>query len=229
MIYIIMFFVLFFGIPSLIVFIISTIKGESTTAKVSKERKIQKSIKNKAETKEDLSDEEKQYIAVKTKNIIIFNDLNMKNQLAQRSNDIRDFSTEDIYNKLKKIVWFYCSIDSYDYYVVYGKRANLRLDTDDLIILHHLLNLFIFEKGIDVTKYLSIENFMRDVGRAFNWASSNKDSWLFKRKPTQLEEKTFHEFNNAMFGYEQKVVEGDCLEEYVKMKNAFYEFFDAIE
>ena len=92
MIYIIMFFVLFFGIPYLIVFIISTIKGESTTAKVSKERKIQKSIKNKAETKEALSDEEKQYIAVKTKNIIIFNDLNMKNQLAQKSNDIRDFS-----------------------------------------------------------------------------------------------------------------------------------------
>ena len=86
----------------------------------------------------------------------------MKNQLAQRSNDIRDFSTEDIYNKLKKIVWFYCSIDSYDYYVVYGKRANLRLDTDDLIILHHLLLMYKNMQSYYLIKQMHMIQFVLD-------------------------------------------------------------------
>lgn len=144
------------------------------------------------------------------------------------------FGSQDqrlITDKLSKIMWFSTTTEWFNYGIVKGSKAHTSLDTEDIMILFYLFNYIAKKKELDVDWLQYPDIFAQNVKWAIGWAGEQKESLIFKYRPSEETKDAYKEFNNARWQYKMNLHYGDngnTDKEYAAMIKKFEDLFELL-
>ena len=127
-------------------------------------------------------------------------------------------------DKLNKIVWFYSTHDTFDYFVTRGTTQSLNMDAQEIKILQHLMIKEAEKLGKKTDWLVDPSSFNRNLKWGLSWANEKNHALIFKYKPSESVKDAKYEFNKTLRNYKREPND----DTYNAMRNAFSDFFNLL-
>lgn len=127
-------------------------------------------------------------------------------------------------DKLNKIVWFYSSQGYFNYLVTRGTTQTLNMDTQDIMILQHLMIKEAEKLGKKTDWIADPDSFRRNLKWGLSWANDKKNALIFKYKPSDETKNAQRKFDAAKEIYKMCASDNS----YETMEKAFVSFFNLL-
>ena len=127
-------------------------------------------------------------------------------------------------DKLTKILWFYSTTRTDNYYLFSSTKQELTIDAKDLSILQHLLVLVGEEKGFEMYWLENTENYMKNIKYTLSEVYQKQHAIFNKYKPSQAVLDAEKKFREDKREYKFNLTD----DSYETMVESFKNFFDLL-